>query len=717
MKQALQSSDPTLRFQLRRDLEFSNDANGSGTRLVIKDPMKLEYFLFGSFEKILLSLLSRPCTLDELKTGADQLLAPGFVDLKEIQRFVQRLRNDNLVLADRTGDGKSVWSIRQREQRQRRIQQLSGILAIRFRGINPQSLLDSLNPLTRHLFHPLFLVVALVAFIVAMAMMSLNVSRIVESDNLWQHLQDPWSIVAIMLALAVVKIFHEFGHALACRSIGRDCHELGVMLLVLTPCLYCNVSDVWMEPDRWKRMLVSAAGIYVEMLIAALCVPLWLLSQPGPLQTFLFALLIICSVNTLLINGNPLLRYDGYYVLSDWLGIPNLYSVSQRSIANRVRNFFRRGASELPRSGFLDVYGLASRAYRIFILGVIIFAIYKLFERLELQRLGVIVSLLLFASSFAYSWFTGLQKICSFDFWRSLNLLRLLSVAVLAFILAVLLFSLPITTRVIADGETVLAQDEIIYAPQNGRLVWLIGMGETVRQGQIIAEVQNDQLRISLLDQQNLTQELELALSNQILLQRLRADNSPEIELQKDALASAKKIESQLLSILDQLTIRATDNGTLLPIPHSHQTVSDASDLSRIGSTLQAENEGSSVQRGEPVAIIVPANIKTIRLQVAEAQIDRIAVGQQVKVLIRQSSSNIVLGTVEQIGIDSGSSPEFTAMQSKATQNRHLVDVTVRLSNDDHGIFFKSRVDAVIIGERIPLYQYITRLITENFEL
>ena len=85
--------------------------------------------------------------------------------------------------------------------------------------------------------------------------------------------------------------------------------------------------------------------------------------------------------------------------------------------------------------------------------------------------------------------------------------------------------------------------------------------------------------------------------------------------------------------------------------------------------------------------------------------------------LIRQSSSNIVLGTVEQIGIDSGSSPEFTAMQSKATQNRHLVDVTVRLSNDDHGIFFKSRVDAVIIGERIPLYQYITRLITENFEL
>ena len=113
-------------------------------------------------------------------------------------------------------------------------------------------------------------------------------------------------MLAIATALLVVKVLHEFGHALACRSIDRDCHEMGVLLLAFVPCLYCNVSDVWMEPNRWKRMMVSAAGVYVEMMIAAICVPMWLFSSEGSLRVFWFAMVTICTVNTLLINGNPL---------------------------------------------------------------------------------------------------------------------------------------------------------------------------------------------------------------------------------------------------------------------------------------------------------------------------------------------------------------------------------------------------------------------------
>ena len=119
---------------------------------------------------------------------------------------------------------------------------------------------------------------------------------------------------------------------MSCRSIGRECNEMGVLLLAFIPCLYCNVSDVWMEPKRWKRMLVSSAGIYVEMLIAAICVPLWLMSNSGELQLFWFTLMTICSVNTILINGNPLLRYDGYYLLFDAVGIPNLYMKAQAAL-------------------------------------------------------------------------------------------------------------------------------------------------------------------------------------------------------------------------------------------------------------------------------------------------------------------------------------------------------------------------------------------------
>ncbi len=166
-----------------------------------------------------------------------------------------------------------------------------------------------------------------------------------------------------MLALAVVKVLHELGHALTCKHFGGDCHEIGVLLLFFTPCLYCNVSDAWLFPGKWPRIAVSAAGIAVEVFLAAIATFLWWFSIPGVFNTLCLNIMIVCSLNTLLINGNPLLRYDGYYVLADLLDVPNLGQQSRWLLGRLLAGFFLgsdpppdRGASQ-PESGSLGLWG------------------------------------------------------------------------------------------------------------------------------------------------------------------------------------------------------------------------------------------------------------------------------------------------------------------------------------------------------------------------
>ena len=122
----------------------------------------------------------------------------------------------------------------------------------------------------------------------------------------------------------MTKVLHEFGHGLSCKHFGGECHEMGVMILVLTPCLYCNVSDSWMLPNKWHRAAIGAAGMYVEVVLASICTFIWWFTEPGLFNYLCLNVMFICSVSTVMFNANPLLRYDGYYILADILEIPNL---------------------------------------------------------------------------------------------------------------------------------------------------------------------------------------------------------------------------------------------------------------------------------------------------------------------------------------------------------------------------------------------------------
>ena len=120
-----------------------------------------------------------------------------------------------------------------------------------------------------------------------------------------------------------------------CKAFDGEVHEMGFLLLCFSPAMYCNVSDAWRLPSKWHRIIISFAGIYVELMIAATATFVWWNTSSQPfVNNLALNLMVVCSVSTVLFNGNPLMRYDGYYVLADWLEIPNLRDWANKYLQN-----------------------------------------------------------------------------------------------------------------------------------------------------------------------------------------------------------------------------------------------------------------------------------------------------------------------------------------------------------------------------------------------
>jgi len=187
------------------------------------------------------------------------------------------------------------------------------------------------------------------------------------------------NLAAAWVLLVFVKIIHELGHGLTCKHYGGEVRELGLLLIVFSPFFYVNVSDSYLFPRKHQRVLVAAAGIAVELVIAAITSIAWSLSRPGPAREVLFGLMMITSIWTVLFNANPLMKFDGYYMLSDLTGIPNL---RQKAMNAAVAVIDRILFGIIPRplvaegdgngSSWLAAFGLASQAYLLLVMGGIL---------------------------------------------------------------------------------------------------------------------------------------------------------------------------------------------------------------------------------------------------------------------------------------------------------------------------------------------------------
>ncbi|HYE03148.1 MAG TPA: PqqD family peptide modification chaperone [Phycisphaerales bacterium] len=302
----------------------------------------------------------------------------------EIIQLLSQLYSSNLLSVDDSPETEQLLR-RGRERVRKRIQQQAiGIMYFRIRLFNPDRLLAWLEPVFRPLLNRWGLLAWALFVGWAVASVLPQWERLTEGfDTAISPANWPWLIVVFV----VTKAIHELGHGIICKRFGGQVPEMGVMMLVMFPAPYVDASAAWGFASRWQRMAVGAGGMIFELTIAAAAALYWVGGGPGELATQLaYNAMLTASVSTVLFNANPLMRFDGYYILADLLEVPNLMQRAQSMLKYLMQKHVYRLKRATPPStirseqGILVVYGIAALAYRIFLfISITLFVMGKMF--------------------------------------------------------------------------------------------------------------------------------------------------------------------------------------------------------------------------------------------------------------------------------------------------------------------------------------------------
>jgi len=497
-----------VRVRLRPNLIFSEQSDGARTCCVVKDPVSLRYFRLEERQRFVAEHMDGSRTLEEIQRAYERFFRPERLPLEEMEAFAAQLLRNGLAVNESPLAGRLLFERTEEDRTNAYWSGLLNFLCIKIPLFDPDRFLTRLLPRVRFIFSLGFVLLSLGLVVGAVALLATHWSefqaRLPGLDQFFRF----QTLLCIWVALGLVKVLHELGHGLCCKANAGEVHEMGILLLFFFPTLYCDVSDSWMLPSKWKRMAVSAAGIFVELVIAAVATFCWWATDPGTfLNQVCLALMILCSVNTLVFNANPLMRFDGYYLLSDWLDTPNLAEHANRALHTGTMRWF---GIELPaqvawgkqRPGFLACYALASYAYRGMVLVGSFLLLHSLLEPYKLGPLCLILLAVTIAVIVGQPVYRFLQSIKRNGKLPELKPHRLwVSAGILAVIgLAVLVIPLPVNVRGAALIQIEPDQVRRLVIPESGGFVREIFVrdGQRVRAGEVLAVLSNPELEVKL---------------------------------------------------------------------------------------------------------------------------------------------------------------------------------------------------------------------------
>ena len=294
----------------------------------------------------------------------------------EVIQLLGQLYCSNLLYAELAPDTAGLFN-RYRTRIKRQIQGfLTNLLFVRIPLIDPDNFLERWVNIIGRVFSIVGLLVWLTVIITGLCFVVSNLKELIYQSS---DVLAPDNLILLYLSMVVIKVFHEFGHAFACKKLGKaagtagQVHVMGVMFLVFVPLPYLDASCAWAFRKKWHRVAVGMAGIMVELFVASIAVVVWANTSTGTLHIIAYNMIFIASVSTILFNCNPLLRFDAYYVLSDLLEIPNFGQRSRNYLYYLVRRYCWKvssvynPANTSGEKAWFVFYGIASTAYRIFI--------------------------------------------------------------------------------------------------------------------------------------------------------------------------------------------------------------------------------------------------------------------------------------------------------------------------------------------------------------
>lgn len=419
------------------------------------------------------------------------------------------------------------------------------------------------------------------------------------TSNLVDRLISAESLLLIVLIYPVIKAFHELGHGYAAKKWGGEVHEIGVMFLVLMPVPYVDASSSLAFRQKWRRALVGGAGILVELALAGLAMILWVNVEDGWIRAIAFNVMLIGGVSTLLFNGNPLLRFDGYYVLCDVVEIPNLGTRSNKYLLYLVQRYLfgvEDVESPVTASGerlWFPVYSIAAFVYRLFVMfGIAIFIASKLFF------LGVLLAIWSVIQTMALPLFRGMKFVATSPRLRRSRARAMAVVGAIAVAVAMLLFVVPAPYSTLAEGVVWAPENTQIRTGADGEIAEvLVFPGERVVSGTPLVRLSNPDLDAQLRMLLARRDELRIQLEANLVNDRVGG------ELTRTQIGNVDGAIKRAREAVAELVVRATADGEVV-LPGSEDLV------------------GQYVQKGQQIGALKASDGAIVRVVVPQETVD-----------------------------------------------------------------------------------------------
>lgn len=506
---------------------------------------------------------------------------------------------------------------------------------------------------------------------------------------------------AIMFVL--IKCIHELGHGVACRRLGVPVGDVGIFFFCGMPCPYCDVSQVWQLDSRLRRAVVMMAGVYLELVVASLATLIWWLCPSGPLHFIAINTMVLCGASAIVFNINPLMKLDGYYVLSDLLGTPNLRRQASLAWETLVLSRFAgRVARRAPLtwlSAFLTAYHLGSTAYRFMIAVVIAMVVMSVLGEWDLWWLGAgLISMIVTMSIFQFlrGYFMILK---GRGIWLGSSLFRRCSFVACTSLLLISAFCFPVRREVKVVGWLDVQNATNVYVPDSG---WVDSVqaeyGDQVQTGQTIVVFRDEDLKVQLAGYKART--AIASLESEHLKRKALRNHAGDVAWRLDQAAGelARAQYDLLKEREERLQLSSPTTGVLLPsLPHAPDR--------RVNSRTLREREGEFEQGQTCWCRVGDPNQLAVHLRLTAKQRQQVTQGDAVKLIIDREMIWTLPGKVDSID-------EIPPSERRPGDEAHfIVKCQLPVVSEAEKMFgaIGASVEASICTDQEPLWRWFQR--------
>ena len=649
---------PPIKLKIRPDLTFDLMTYQGVEYWVIKEPLGQKYFQFPPHVFYLLKQLDGTKSIEELQEGYHREYSPKRITRQDLQQLLTRFHQDGLVTSDLPGQGSELLKRGQKNQRMELLGQFANILAIRYKGFDPERILNFLLPYTWWIFTKAAVVVTMILASIALFSVLANWTAFQAKLPGFEAFFDPRQWWLFALVLGVTKIFHEFGHGLSCKRLGGECHEIGFMLLVLTPCLYCNVSDSWRLPNKWHRAAIGAAGMYVEVILATIATFVWWFVQPGLVQDICLKVMLVSSISTILFNGNPLLRFDGYYILSDILEIPNMNQKSTKALTTLLGRHWL--GLEIPDDQLMPsnrpvafaMFTVASFCYRWFIMFSIIYFLMTMLEPYNLESVGIAIALFSIAGMTIMPAYKLYKYMSVPGRMHQVKKVRFSVVAAVVVGLLTLILCVPLPFYLRCNLIAMPTKIDTVWVKQPGRLESVeVAEGDQVTTGQPVAILVDPELQNQLADLISRIKVKEIELQHEEALAGIESGGMFRRGSIAAELKGLKDNEKLLREQIDKLTLKSPIDGTILSVPYQHQGVdNEEAAEAAFQPLLYGQHVDVTLARSQRFCEVAQMERWNIYVVLTEHQVKFAKKDQNVKLKLYGDPGRVFSGSVNELG-------------------------------------------------------------------